>query len=430
MFFKRIFRKPPPPGPAVEKLSLADLHKRVEKLKVEKLERAKPQLKAVLDETTKQREALLNELKTLADAKPTEEVHPGLMKSATEARKLLIEKMTRALADIKPPSEFSTTALVAFDGKLTKATNLTTDAVVTHGRYVRTVFEPGFAPVQSRLRGLHEQIRQSHTIIEGVIHESKTLDPILSEVDSLTGLVENAERTQDDIKSLEGQTKEIGDALKEKRDRLTELTSSEEFKRATDSARQVDQIKQEINRVKSEAVSAFSDLNRPLRKLEKLVASGGHQMDRELIKALKSCIDNPTEIIFSDEKISAAEALLRETSKLLSERKIDLSDRERRKKLERAQKLAAGLSGYKKRLDSLNQKLEAQAHAMAHPVQKHVAELEQSISQHESKLKQTKTEIEELECKLKRMKDEIEEKRVKLEGLASEILGTKVELTF
>ncbi len=430
MFFKRLFKKPPPPEPVVEKLSLADLRERVKKLEAEKLENVKPKLNPVLDAMNKQREALLNELKALEKVEPTEEIYPGLLKSATGARALLVKKMTRALTEIGSHLEFSTAALTAFDGKLTKVTNLTTDAVTTHGRYVGAVFGANFAVVQSHLRELHGQVRQVHTIIEGAISESESLSPISSELEALSGLVEQAKGTQDRINSLGGQTKEIEDTLKKEGDRLAQLKSSEEFKRATDSAREVDRIKAEINRVRGEAVSAISDLNRPFRKLDKLVASGGHQMDRELIKTLEICIDRPAEIISTDEKISAAEALLRETAKLLSERKIDLGDRERRKKLEWAQKLAAGLREYKKRIDALNQMLDTHAQAMAHPVQKQVTDLERSIGQLESKLEQTKTSLEERGNSFKQMQSEIEEKRVKLEGLVSEVLGTKVALTF
>lgn len=413
----------------VEKLSLDGLRDRVEKLKAEKFEKARPGLNAVLDEMAREREILLNELKTLAGAEPTEEVHPGLLKAATEARKLLTEKMTRALADIGHCPEFSVTTLATFDGKLTKATNLTTDALIVHGRYVRTVFEPRFAAVQTRLRGLHGTAKQAHTIIEGVIRENSALNSVLSEIGSQKELVQNLGKNRANIESLEGRAKETEEMLEKERDQLTQLVSSEEFKRAADLMRGLDQIKLEISRLESEVVSAFSDLSRPLRKLEKLVVSGGHRMDRELMKTLKLCINSPVDIISSEEKISAAKLLLQETSKLLTERKIDLADRERRKKLEKAQKLASDLDGYKRRLDLLNQQLESQRQLLEVPVQKQAAELERSIGQRESGLRQIRASIEELGHKSKLLRDEIEDRRVKLEKLASDTLGAKIELT-
>lgn len=428
MFFKRIFKKPPL-EPSVERLSLDTLRERVGKLRVEKLENIKPRINVVLDEIAKKREALLNELKALADASSSEEVHPRLMKTATEAKKLFVEKMTRALADIGHRPELSADAIAAFDGRLTKATNLIADTMVTHGRYVRTVFGHRFSAVQSCLRELHEMAEQAHVVIGEVIRENKNFDLILSEMESQMKLAQNVGETLDAIKSLEQRAMETEERLGKEKERLIQITSSEEFKRVTDSKQELDRIEAEMSRVEGEVVSAMSDLSRPLRKLERLVASGRHHMDRELIKTLELCINSPSAVLFLDEKIADVEALLREATKLLADGKIELDERERRKKLERIRELAASLRESKKRLERLGQELGAQKQAAAHPIQTQVAELEWSIGQREHELKQTKALVEELKNKSGLMEREIEGKRVQIEKLASEALNTKIELT-
>jgi hypothetical protein len=430
MFLKRIFKRPPPQKPVLDKLDLDALRERVNKLRKEKLETVKPTLNAVLEETAKVRGILLNDLKKLAEAKPSEEVHPGLLKTCAEAKKLLTEKMTRALADIERSTELTTGALEAFDGKLTKAINLTTDATAIHGRYVGTIFGPEFAAVRSSLRRLNEPVEQAHTTIEGILSERRTLDSISSEINSHVELIQYVKKTQDDIKSLEGLSKEIEERVKNEREQLKQLKSSEEFERAVETMRELKQTELEINHVKGEIMSAFSDISRPLRKLEKLVSSGGHQMDREKIKTLDLCISNPLEIISSDEKIQVAEKLLQETAKLLEDGKIKLNEKERRKKLERIRKLAARLKEFKRYLELLNQRLEVQRQALEHPIQKQISKLEQSVTQHESELNNIKKSIEDLDQKTKLTEKEIEEKRANLEKLAGEIIGAKVELTF
>jgi hypothetical protein len=430
MFFRRIFRKPPPPKPVLEKLDLDALRERVNKLRKEKLETVKPTFNAVLEETVRVRGILLNYLKKLADAKPSEEVYPGLLRTCTEARKLFIEKMTRALADIERSTELTTGALEAFDGKLTKAINLTADATTVHGRYVETVFRPEFAAVRSGLRRLNELAEQTHTTTNGILSESRKLDSISLEIDSQTELTQYIKKTQEDIKSLESLSKETEERVKNEREQSKQLKSGEEFKRAVEAMRELKQIELEINHVKGEVMSAFSDISRPLRKLEKLVSSGWHQMDREKIKTLDLCINNPLEVISSDEKIQVAEELLQETAKLLEDGKIKLNEKERRKKLERIRKLAARLKEFKRYLELLNQRLETQRQALEHPIQKQISKLEQSIAQNESELNNTKKSIEELGQKSKLTEKEIGEKRANLEKLAGEILGTKVELTF
>ncbi len=430
MFFKRLFKKPPPPEPVVEKLGLDAIRERVDSLRKERLETIGPTFNTVADEIIRTRETLLNDLKILADANPSENVYAGLLKTSIEAKKLLKEKITRALTNIKHRPELSTNALEAFDEKLTKTTNLTTDAMVIHGRYVRTTFGPEFTSVQFNLRRLHDVSKQLHTTIGEILRESRRLDSLSSEIDSQVELMGYVTQFQDDAKSLENFSKETEEKVKNDRERLTKLRSSEEFKRTVDAKQKFKQTELEIDRVKGEVRSAFSDIGRPLRKFEKLVSSGKHQIDREKIKALELCVNNPLELISSDEKISVAEELLRETVKLLDERKIELDERERRKKLERTQKLATKLREFKKRLELLDQQLEVQRQASEHPIQKQVSELEQSIARHEAELNQMKMSIGELDRKSKLTQEEIEEKRVKLKKLASEILGTKVELTF
>ncbi len=430
MFFKRIFKKPPPPEPVIEKLGLEALNERVNNLGKEKLETAKPTFNALIDETAKVREMLLDDLKRLAEAKPAGDVYPGLLKTSAEAKKLLIEKIARALVNIERRPELSTGALETFDGRLTKATNLTTDAMVIHGRYVRTTFGLEFVAVESSLRRLHELTKQIHTAIEGILSNIRALGSLSSEINSQMELISSVQKIQDDIKSLESLFKETEGRVKNEKGQLKQLTSSEEFKRAVDARQELKQTELKTNRVEGEVISAFSDISRPLRKLGKLISSGRHQMDREKVKTLELCINNPREIISPDKKISVAEELLRETAKLIDEGKIELDERERRKKLERVRKLAARLKEFKRRLELLNQRLEIQRRTLEHPIQKQISELEQSIAQHESDLNHVKISIEELDRKHKLTEKEIEDKRVKLEKLASEILGTKVELTF
>jgi hypothetical protein len=429
MFLKRIFKKPPPPEPVPEKLDLETLCGRVDKLRKEKLETVRPALDTLLDEITKAREILLSDLKRLAEANPSEEVHLGLLKTSTEAKKLFVEKITRALADIDHGPELTTSALEGFDLRLAKAINLTTDAATVHGRYVGATFGMEFAAVKSDLRRLHELAGQVHETIEGALNENRKIETLSSEINSYVELTELLKKTYDDIRLLEGLYKEIENTTKDERGRLEQLRSGEDFKRAVETGQELKQIELEIRRVEGEVKSAFSDISRPLRKLEKLVSSGRHQMDGKKAKILALCINNPLEIISSEEKISTAEELLREAAKLLEEGKIELGERERRKKLGRTLKLAEKLKLFKESLDSLKRQLELQ-HTSEHPVLRQISELEKSIAQLESKLNSAKTSIEELHQKTELTEKELAEKRTNIEKLATETLGVKIELTF
>ncbi|GAI23870.1 unnamed protein product, partial [marine sediment metagenome] len=78
--------------------------------------------------------------------------------------------------------------------------------------------------------------------------------------------------------------------------------------------------------------------------MEKLVRAGEYQMDREMVKVLELCIENPLEVLSSGEKIASTDALLQKMIELLEEGKISMDDRERKKRME----LARGLLDEKK----------------------------------------------------------------------------------
>ncbi|GAI03276.1 unnamed protein product [marine sediment metagenome] len=185
MFLRKIFgKKPKAPEPQVEELSIDSLGERVGKLKQEKLSETQSKLNAMLDRLSEEREALLKELKTLSEAEPTDEVYPGLHKTALEARRLLADKLTRAVTAIERRGGFSTDELATLNSRLTKMVNLTTDAIATHSRYVRALFGSHFNSAELRLRRLHGLVREVNVLIEGTLGKMRSLDLVSSKISS------------------------------------------------------------------------------------------------------------------------------------------------------------------------------------------------------------------------------------------------------
>ncbi len=429
MFLKRIFKRAPPPKPVVEKFSLDSLRERVDMLRIEKIENFRKQLNTVLEEISKGREVLLYNLKELASFEPAEDVHLSLLKSATEARKLLIDKISRAVSDLGGPSDFSNEALSTFNERLSKSVNLTTDAMTAHGRYVNAVFGQKTDAVEYSLRNLHQWVMQERTAVQDSMKEIGSLDSIISEIDWHVKTIKEVNGIHDDIRSLESRLKDIELTLKEERNKLDKLKSSEDFKRAEDSLKNLARIEHDINRIRGNAVSHISDMSRPFRKLEKLVQSGGHSLEKGKVEILKICINNPGEIISSDENIERLESLLRDTSELIGAGNIDLDERDRRKKLDVAKRLSGELRSIKRNLENLNNQLATQRRLSESPILMRSAEIERSINNHNLELSQVRATIDELIKKSKRMGEEMASKRENLEKLASSDLGVKVELT-
>ncbi len=433
MFLRKIFgRKPKAPEPQVEKLSVDSLEGRVEKLKQEKLSEAQSKLNSMLDRLSEEREALLKDLKTFSEAEPAEEVYPGLRKTALEARRLLTDKLTRAVTDIERRGGFSINDLATLGGKLTKMVNLTTDALVTHSRYVQALFGSHFNAIELRLRRLHGLIREVNVLIEGTLREMRSLDSISSKISSRKELLNRIEDMRSNAKSLENQVVVLEKLVENESNQLTRLINSEEFKNLDASGRELERIKREIANVKGTVSSAISGLSRPLRKMEKLVTAGECQMDREMVKVLELCIENPLEVLSSNEKIGTADALLQKMIELLEEGKISMDDRERRKRIKLARELLEEkkLLKLKERLIHLQADIEIKKLAREQTsLLQQKAELEELIEKYRTDLKRARATIEELHRESQQAEKDIDKKLSEIEKLATEVIGVTVELT-
>jgi hypothetical protein len=433
MFLKRIFGKKKAPEPIQpEKLSIDSLCERVDKLKQEKLSETQSKLNAMLDKLSEEREALLKDLKTFSEAEPAEEVYPGLHKTALEARRLLTDKLTRAVTDIERRGEFSTNNLAILSGKLTKMVNLTTDALVTHSRYVRALFGSHFNAVELRLRRLHGLIREVNVLIEGTLREMRSLDSISSKISSRKELLNRIEDMRTNAKSLENQTVALEKLIENESNQLARLVNSEEFKNLDASGRELERIEREIAHVKGAVSSAISGLSRPLRKMEKLVTAGEYQLDREMVKVLQLCIENPLEVLSSNEKISTADALLQKMIELLEEGKISMDDRERRKRIKLARELLEEekILKLKERLTHLHADIEIKKRAREQTsLLQQKAELEESIEKYRTDLKRARATIEELHRESQQAEKDIDKNLREIEKLATEAIGATVELT-
>ncbi|KUO42395.1 MAG: hypothetical protein APZ16_02880 [Candidatus Hadarchaeum yellowstonense] len=429
MFLKRIFSRPPPPEPAVESFSLDSLKDRVTKMMEEKMEKARSQLTPLTAEINRACAALATALKELYNSDPDEEVHLGLMKSAMEARKLIYDKISRSLGYLNCPQELTSDSLIKFNERISKATDTIADAMKTHGRYVRAVFGQKYLEFESCLRELHEVTIRAQSCITETTGEIQRLNSILSEISLYHQTTREMDQIGEKIKSLRERVNGLEAKINEGSSQLTGLKSSPEFKRATGSAEEFERIKQEISRRREIAAGLISELNRPLRKLEKLVRSGEHRMAPELQKILEVSIKDPAGVIASEETIAAFERLLREAAEIVNSGKIDLDKRERKNLLDAARDLSPQLQQTRNTLITLTAAAEAKKRDSENPVVSQAAELENSIRQQEHELKETLNSIEQLERRIKLMQGELVSRKGKLMTLASEALGVKVEIT-
>ncbi|MEW5994374.1 MAG: hypothetical protein AB1744_08255, partial [Candidatus Zixiibacteriota bacterium] len=301
MFFKRVFKKTPPPEPMVEKLSLAELGERAQKRRKERLIEIQSKLGQLLGRFAGERKALLNEVKTLSEAEATEEIHPGLYKSSLEARRLFIEKMMHSLVEFRHPKEVSSESLAALDERLTNMVNQTTNAIATHARQIRAVFGSRFNPISFYLKPLHDTAKEIHTTIQDILKEMRSLDSLSAKVQTQTELLGYIDEMKNKVKSLEEQILKLQISMDDEKASLKQLLGSVDFKNADSLREQIKNVDQETAQVRNEIQGVFSNMSRPLRKMEKVVATGKYPIDRDIVVILKLCIQDPLSAISSEE---------------------------------------------------------------------------------------------------------------------------------
>jgi len=434
MFFRRIFgRKPkPPPPPEIRELSLDSLEEEIKSLRVRKLEAAKEAVKPRVDEVAWICEEIKALIEVLARAEAVKEVYVGLGKTAHEARRLLVDKLNRAIKGIKPPRELTWQNLVTFDDSLSRALSLINDAITAHGRYVAILFDQ---QVQNVSRSIHK-LNGSAAGLKGIIMENSReigmFDGISSKIARQRDLLQLRTYMRAQKESLDGQVKELENTVKVEGAELDRLVNSQELKQVENIRHELDQIERKIIRIRGEASSAISNLGRPFKKMKKLALDGKHPLDRSKLRMLDLCIDEPLKAFLSEgENMPELTALLQDLEGIIKNEEIKINPRERRKRLAHIRAmLDGGLFDLKRRFEGvLEEKAEKGREYAMSPLLKQKAELEESLDARRSKLDRIKSELNGTVKEMEKTEEEIRRNGSELEGEASTVLGAKLKIT-
>jgi len=431
MFFKRIFSRGKPKELKIESISIEALRERIDALKMEKLAAAQPKITADFSKIIEKRDRILTGLKNLGAAEPTEEVHAGLYKAVDGARRLLINKLTRALQSIRPPNTTTSSDLVAFDSSLRRAINLTTDATAAHYYHVARLFAQHLNIIKSYLRELQNSAKAIHITVEKTLSDIRSLDDVSSKIALNTDLVQQSENLRTNIAPLEQRVIDLEGRINTERAQLAHLIDDKEFKQLERFQQELKQIEHELSQAKAVAAHIILNFSRPLRKMRKLVTDGEYQIDRETARILEICIENPIDIFQSDEKLAATTVLLRKMVELIEKGKISLETREYKKRVEDARSIIENktLVELKENIERLNSRKQALGDLQRSPLLQKKTELEHALERHKLDLEHVKKSLEELRRDLQRSDEEIDKNKNELEGAASKVMGTTVKIT-
>ncbi|MEM2878782.1 MAG: hypothetical protein QXG10_04500 [Candidatus Hadarchaeales archaeon] len=389
----------------IETLSVDDLEKRLSELRNEKIISYQSTFRTTISEIIGCRDEVLGALEELTVSKPVSEIYPGLLKAGESGRKLLIDKIRRALSELKAPQDISADSLRDFEQRLVKSVNLTTDAMVAHGRYVGAVFEREFARLRLRIDRMQYLLRQMHELGSRLLSEVDRIDSLRLKINSVISLRSAISERRKKLAELEASVPLLDSGIADEGKKLEELRKSEEYVAEAGIKAEAGAVENELRRFRNEVSAAFSEIARPLRKAWKLVDSGTHPMDGDRIKVLRVCMDNPLDLFSDGSLVNAAKELLTDIARLIEERKIELEETDRKKKLDKVRKLAVSLGDMKSRFDGLASRSGSYS-GLEHPAEKAERSIEQNIRELMEKKEKTVREIEALRESIRKAEGE------------------------
>lgn len=431
--FRRIFGKKPKPPPTAEvkELSLDSIEEEIKRLKEAKLEVVKGEMRPLVEEITRACENIRASAKILAQAESSKEVYVGLDKSSREARRLFVDKVTRAVEGLERPRELTWQSLLAFSDSLNRTINQLTGAGVVHGRYASVLFGQHFQNAHQSIRQLQDLGAQFRAAIEVKKDEVRLLDDTSAQINHQKDTAQRIANLRSQKQALENRAKSLESHLEAEAVESNKLTGSQEMKDAQKIYDALEQITQRIARLKGEAASAISSLQRPFKKMKKLALDGKHPLNREKSKLLDLCIDEPLGAFLSDEvDLPMLTALVQELKGAIDEGQIELNPRERRKRLEQIQSMLSGeLLELRREYDKTSaEKVEKEQEYMNSPVLKQKSEIEKSLKSHRSELEKIQSDIKVLSGDIEKIEEEIVQGKSKIENEASKFLGVKLKI--
>lgn len=427
---KKIF-KGEPEEREIRALSLDELEKEIGGLKKDAIGGAERAAGPLLERLATLRDRLRAEAEALSRAESREEVHPRLYKSAGEARRLLIDKMSRAADGMDPPSKPTWEDLQSFNPALTRAVNLLSSAAVSHGRYVGMLFGREMQVIGELTQRAQVAAGRLNDALEGAKSRIRELDETSSAVKQYRGLVQRSKTLRDRQESLEARAEELKKAQAGKAKELKRLTKGDDFRKLEDLKKRRAEIEEDLKEVQSSINSTVSSIARPLRKMRKLAMAGEYPLDRETHNGLDSYLDDPFQAAFSEaEGLPKFASILQHLQKVIQDEKIKLRSRERRKKLEHINELLErrALAGLREKHERLEAELKAAREKYEQsPLLKQRSQLESSLESHKSDLKRTKDEIAAAREELGEVQRELEEIKQKIKKTASDVLGAQIK---
>ncbi len=414
-----------------ESLTVQQTLERLEDKKSDPLEQMEKDVQPLLGEITTLQEKIKNLKTDFETAEPEEDVHPNLYKSSKEAKRLLLSKMDRAIEKINVPDDVKWDPLLDFNRALQDAVNLLKNAKVSHGGQVSALFEQemrNFTKLTNDLQSLSKDLNTSLRKTKLKIDE---FDELSDKITKRKELLEQQEELKEELEDLKEQRREVKDELERERESLESLKKSERFEELREINERIENLSQKKEKTLKKIDSKISDLARPLRKMSKMIERDEHMVGKDVLDALDYYLEDPgeTAVYEAEEDLSKLKKLFEELETVLED-KMELGDRERRKRLEEVRNILNNrkIKELRDKFFEIEEKIKnlGEERETSSLLEKK-ENLEESIQDKESELEKINDRIENLEGEIEELDNQTNELAVEIREEAKSILGVWVE---
>ncbi len=415
----------------LQKISLEELRGKIEKKKNNPIQESDAEIVSLIERISDIETKIKNLSSELANAEPEEEVHPNVYKSAKEARRLLLQKMDRAIEKIEVPTEREWNKLLDFNRSLQDAVNLLKNARLNHGGQASTVFGEKVSKFDRLTEKIQPLSKELNTSLRKIKLNLDELDELLEDINRRENIIERIKKTEDALEELRNQKKEIEKEYNRVKDSLESLKRSDRFEELENMKEEIEGLSQQKDEIKADMEATVSQLKRPLRKMDKMIERDDHMVSKDVLEALESYLEEPAQTALREEEgLPKFRSMVEELEDVLEE-KMELEDRERKKRLNEVRKILENeklVSLQNRFFETEDKQKELKKEIDSSSLLEKKERLEKSLEKEESKLNKVKDRIDKSEDKLRDLKEQIKSTSERIEEKAKSLFDIRVEI--
>ncbi len=420
----------PVPEPEKTELTFSNLENKIKEEKNRIIAETKETVQPILLKVSSLFEKIDGLKSDLNDAEPSEEVHPNIYKSTNEAKRLLLRKLKKAINKVEVPSDPSWRELIEFNRNLQDTVNLLKNARLSHGNQVANIFERHINNLIRLTDKLQNQSKELNTTLRKSNLKIEDLDDLMKEVSERKTKIENIKDLKSKLKNLNESREEVEEELKKSKESLKSLKKSSRHEELQKIKEKIENISKEQEKLKRKIESTISELDRPLRKMDKLIERDEHMVSSEVLEGINSYLEDPVQAVFNEEEsLDKLKAMFKELKSLLKG-KMELSEKERNKRLEEVEEILENkkVEKLKNKHDKLDEKLEnLKEERESSSLLEKKSNLKKEIEEKESKLERLEEDIEDTNNELSQKEKELQNKNIKIRESTEAILGAKLK---